>query len=57
MTTHSRVLGLNVVAALQLAGEVGKGGMVVTAACGSGFKHLDGALHRDDTRQTNPSDT
>jgi len=49
--------GLNVVAALQLAEEVGKGGIVVTAACDSGFKYLDGALYRDDTRQTNTSDT
>ncbi len=49
--------GLNVVAALQLAEEVGKGGTVVTAACDSGFKYLDGALHRDDTNQTNTSDT
>jgi cysteine synthase len=40
--------GLNVVAALQLAEEVGKGGIVVTAACDSGFKYLDGALYRDD---------
>ena len=39
-----------VVAALQLAEEVGKGGIVVTAACDSGFKYLDGALYRDDTR-------
>ena len=41
--------GLNVVAALQLAEQVGKGGIVVTAACDSGFKYLDGALYRDDT--------
>jgi cysteine synthase len=42
--------GLNVVAALQLAEQVGKGGIVVTAACDSGFKYLDGALYRDDAR-------
>ena len=47
--------GLNVVAALQLAEEVGKGGIVVSAACDSGFKYLEGALYRDDTRQTNTS--
>ena len=39
--------GLNVVAALQLAREVGKGGVVVSAACDSGFKYLDGELYRD----------
>ena len=49
--------GLNVVAALQLAEEVGKGGTVVTVACDSGFKYLDGALYRDDTCQTNTTDT
>ncbi len=38
--------GLNVVAALKLAKEVGKGGTVVTVACDSGFKYLDGALYR-----------
>lgn len=42
--------GLNVVAALQLAEQVGKGGVVVTVACDSGFKYLDGALYRDGTR-------
>lgn len=42
--------GLNVVAALQLAEQVGKGGVVVTVACDSGFKYLDGALYRDATR-------
>ena len=41
--------GLNVVAALQLGQEIGKGGLVVTVACDSGFKYLDGALYRDDT--------
>lgn len=40
--------GLNVVAALQLAREVGKGGVVITAACDSGFKYLDGELYRDE---------
>ncbi len=49
--------GLNVVAALQLAEEVGKGGIIVTAACDSGFKYLDGSLYRDDTNQTNTSAT
>jgi cysteine synthase len=49
--------GLNVVAALQLAEEVGKGGIIVTAACDSGFKYLDGALYRDDMSQANTSDT
>jgi cysteine synthase len=37
-----------VVAALELAREVGKGGVVITAACDSGFKYLDGELYRDD---------
>lgn len=41
--------GLNVVAALQVAEQVGKGGIVVTAACDSGFKYLDGPLYLDDT--------
>jgi cysteine synthase A len=40
--------GLNVVAALQLAREIGKGGVIITAACDSGFKYLDGELYRDD---------
>lgn len=40
--------GLNVVAALQLAKEIGKGGVIVTAACDSGFKYLDGNLYRDE---------
>jgi cysteine synthase A len=39
--------GLNVVAALQLAREIGKGGVIITAACDSGFKYLDGELYRD----------
>ena len=38
--------GLNVLAALQLAEEIGTGGTVVTAACDSGFKYLDGPLFR-----------
>jgi cysteine synthase len=44
--------GLNVIAALKLAEEVGKGGTVVSTACDSGFKYLDGTLYR-----TNLSDT
>ena len=40
--------GLNVVAALQLAREIGEGGVIITAACDSGFKYLDGELYRDD---------
>ena len=40
--------GLNVVAALQLAKEIGEGGVIITAACDSGFKYLDGELYRDD---------
>jgi cysteine synthase len=40
--------GMNVNAALQLAAELGKGRIVVTAACDSGFKYLDGALYRSD---------
>ncbi len=39
--------GLNVLAALELAAEVGRGGAVVTVACDTGFKYLDGALYRD----------
>jgi cysteine synthase A len=38
--------GLNVLAALQLAEEIGAGGTVVTAACDTGFKYLDGPLFR-----------
>jgi hypothetical protein len=38
--------GLNVVAALRLAREVGTGGTVVTIACDSGLKYLDGPLFR-----------
>lgn len=40
--------GLNVVAALRLAEEIGAGGTVITAACDSGFKYLDGQLYRGD---------
>lgn len=38
--------GLNVLAALALARDVGSGGTVVTIACDSGFKYLDGPLYR-----------
>ena len=38
--------GLNVVAAIRLAKEIGKGGVVVTTACDSGFKYLNGELYR-----------
>ncbi|MGI9612059.1 MAG: PLP-dependent cysteine synthase family protein [Acidimicrobiales bacterium] len=40
--------GMNVLAALRLAEEVGSGGVVVTAACDTGFKYLDGPLFRED---------
>jgi cysteine synthase len=43
--------GLNVVAAIKLANEIGKGGIVVTAACDSGFKYLDGGLYRANTSE------
>ena len=36
--------GLNVVAALQLAKEIGKG-VVITTACDTGFKYLNGSLY------------
>ncbi|MEM9674634.1 MAG: cysteine synthase family protein [Bacteroidota bacterium] len=39
--------GLNVVGALQLAQELGKGHSVVTVACDSGLKYLNGTLYRD----------
>ncbi len=39
--------GLNVLAALQLANEIGVGGTVVTVACDTGYKYLDGPLFRD----------
>jgi len=38
--------GLNVTAALRLAEEVGAGGTVVTVACDTGFKYLDGPLYQ-----------
>lgn len=38
--------GLNVLAALQLAAEVGAGGVVVTVACDTGLKYLNGPLYR-----------
>ena len=38
--------GLNVLAALQLAKEIGKGGTVVTVACDTGFKYLNGELYQ-----------
>ncbi|MEM7118880.1 MAG: cysteine synthase family protein [Chloroflexota bacterium] len=37
--------GLNVLAALHLAKEIGKGGTVVTVACDTGFKYLNGDLY------------
>lgn len=37
--------GLNVVAAVQLAKEIGKGGVVITTACDTGFKYLNGSLY------------
>ncbi len=39
--------GMNVLAALRLAEQVGRGGTVVTAACDTGFKYLDGPLFRE----------
>uniref|UniRef100_A0A1Y1LEC8 Tryptophan synthase beta chain-like PALP domain-containing protein n=1 Tax=Photinus pyralis TaxID=7054 RepID=A0A1Y1LEC8_PHOPY len=39
--------GLNVVAALQLAKELGPGKTVVTVAVDSGFKYLNGPLFQD----------
>lgn len=38
--------GLNVLAALQLASEMGPAGLVVTVACDTGFKYLNGPLFR-----------
>lgn len=38
--------GLNVLAALQLAAEIGPKGVVVTVACDTGFKYLNGPLYR-----------
>ena len=37
--------GLNVVGALQLAKEMGQGKHVVTLACDSGLKYLNGDLY------------
>ncbi|MEM6629074.1 MAG: cysteine synthase family protein [Bacteroidota bacterium] len=39
--------GVNVVGALQLAQELGKGKTVVTVACDSGLKYLNGSLYKD----------
>lgn len=38
--------GLNVLAALKLAKEVGVGGTIVTVACDTGFKYLNSNLYR-----------
>ena len=38
--------GLNVVGGIELATEVGSGGTVVTVACDTGLKYLDGDLYR-----------
>lgn len=38
--------GLNVLAALHLATELGPGRIVATVACDTGFKYLDGELYR-----------
>lgn len=38
--------GLNVAGALQLAAELGKGHTVVTVACDSGLKYLNGSLYK-----------
>ncbi|MEL7124325.1 MAG: pyridoxal-phosphate dependent enzyme, partial [Bacteroidota bacterium] len=39
--------GLNVVGALQLAKELGEGHTVVTIACDSGLKYLNGSLYKN----------
>ena len=39
--------GLNVVAALRLAKEIGRGGTVVTVVCDTGFKYLEGTLYQN----------
>ncbi|MGE3616684.1 MAG: PLP-dependent cysteine synthase family protein, partial [Gemmatimonadales bacterium] len=39
--------GLNVLGAIDLAREVGAGGLVATVACDSGYKYLNGPLYRD----------
>jgi len=41
--------GLNVVAALRLAREIGRGGTVVTVACDSGLKYLNGPLFSEES--------
>lgn len=38
--------GMNVLAALRLAAELGTGGVVVTVACDTGLKYLNGPLYR-----------
>jgi cysteine synthase A len=38
--------GLNVAAALRIAAELGRNGTVVTVACDSGLKYLNGDLYR-----------
>ncbi len=40
--------GLNVLAALRLASELGSGQVVATVACDTGFKYLNGDLYQDD---------
>jgi cysteine synthase A len=37
--------GLNVVGAVAVAGEIGPGKTVVTVACDTGLKYLDGDLY------------
>ncbi|MGI9626792.1 MAG: PLP-dependent cysteine synthase family protein [Longimicrobiales bacterium] len=39
--------GLNVIGALRLAREMGPGSRIVTVACDTGFKYLDGPLYRE----------
>jgi len=39
--------GLNVLAALQLAAELGPGRTVVSVACDTGLKYLAGSLHSE----------
>ncbi len=38
--------GMNVLAALQLSSKLGPGKVVVTVACDTGFKYLNGNLYR-----------
>ena len=40
--------GLNVLAALRIASKLGPGQVVVTVACDTGFKYLDGDLYQED---------